>query len=406
MFQPVKIWECNKQVSLQLKSNQLPEEPEIMNLRKINYRYNRIISDKSPSFIHRVYQIILWGISLFYGMIILIRRWIYDIGFLPTRRIQIPVLCVGNLTTGGTGKTPIVRYITEQFSKKGKKAAILTRGYKRVAMEEDPQQPLRVIYNELDSQSWTHIGDEPALLAQMLPNTPVFIHSDRYQSALAALKSDSPDVLIMDDGFSHRRFHRDMDLVLLDVTEPLGYGYLLPRGLLREPVSSLKRASAILLTRCEKGQSYQKIEGLLNKTGITCPVFRIIFQPGPLYALKESNSDSGTKGTDSLLAFCGIGNPHGFKKTLETASIAIGDMMIFPDHHTYTSADIAQLEELCQKKKAKGLVTTEKDGLKLKGLIDKSPFDWFCLPILAQPENESKFREFLMGENIHSDRNP
>jgi tetraacyldisaccharide 4'-kinase len=340
-----------------------------------------------------------------YGIIVVVRRWLYDRELLSVKKVSIPVICLGNITTGGTGKTPMVRYLTEQLWQRGMKPTILTRGYKRHEQKVKSSSPVRLTAPNLDTNGWEYYGDEPSLLVQMLQKTSIYIHPDRYQSALSALETDSPDIFVMDDGFSHRRFYRDMDLVLLDVTNPFGYGHLLPGGLLREPLSSLKRASAILLTRCEKGKSYPEIEKTLQDKGITCPLFKIYFQPAPLFPLNQTASSPVEYSHKPMIAFCGIGNPAGFQKTLNSAAIKIAEMIAFPDHHPYTAADIAHLEEICQKKKAWGLVTTEKDALKLKGLIKESAAGWYCLPILAQPENEKAFWDFLFRELPLSNKN-
>ena len=178
----------------------------------------------------RTLRVLLRPVGWLYGLIICIRNRLYDWHMLRAVRLNVPVICVGNITAGGSGKTPVVIALCEALIRQGRRPGILTRGYKGTGDD----------------------SDEVRLFHTALPEVPVIVDADRVRGGRRALVNHDIDVLVMDDGFQHRRLVRDCDVVLIDATNPWGYGHLLPSGLLREPISALKRASAILMTRCDQ----------------------------------------------------------------------------------------------------------------------------------------------------------
>ncbi|MBN2129221.1 MAG: tetraacyldisaccharide 4'-kinase, partial [Sedimentisphaerales bacterium] len=200
--------------------------------------YRKLISGQISPWLGIPGRILLTPPSWPYSLVTLFRNWLYAQGWLRVHRVGVPVVCVGNLTTGGTGKTPLVVWLARLMGQKGVRAAILTRGYKA----NGRKTPYDVTTNT----------DEPAELAAACPGVPVIVNPDRVAGAAEAIRSHGAQVLLMDDGFQHRRLGRDLDIVAVDATCPFGYGRLLPAGLLREPLSGLTRAHAVVLTRSDQ----------------------------------------------------------------------------------------------------------------------------------------------------------
>ncbi|MBC8107459.1 MAG: tetraacyldisaccharide 4'-kinase [Anaerolineae bacterium] len=269
------------------------------------------------------------AIEPIYRAVVTTRNRRFDRGT-SVQRVDRPVISVGNITTGGTGKTPVVRWLADSLRSRSIQPAILMRGYK-----SQPGKP----------------SDEQALLLGQLDNVIVHANPDRVAGARDVLR-DHPDVqaFILDDGFQHRRLHRDFDLVLIDATNPFGYGRVLPRGLLREPLAGLARANAILITRTDQASSsIAHLEDQLRTLAPGKPIFR------------SSHQQIGTESLQGkrIIALSGIGNPDAFEQQLASAGATIVASKRFGDHHCYTASDLANLPE------ADAIVTTEKDWVKI-----------------------------------------
>ena len=257
------------------------------------------------------------------------------------------MISVGNLTTGGTGKTPVVLWLARYFSDRGIRPAILSRGYQGSA--DGP-------------------NDEAQELEWRIPDVPHLQDSDRSGIAKLAVEQQQAQCLLLDDGFQHRRLARDLDIVLIDATCPFGFGYLLPRGLLREPLAQLKFANLIVITRTEQVASEKicEIRATLAKFNNACPIIEArtvasCFTTSdrdliPLAELKEKK----------VVATAGIGNPQNFLTTLKDLGIDVVATRWFPDHHAYSEADIQQLEDLRQASAAQHVVCTLKDLVKIR----------------------------------------
>jgi tetraacyldisaccharide 4'-kinase len=275
-----------------------------------------------------------------------VRNRCYDAG-LGVHRADVPVVCIGNLTVGGTGKTPCVEYVARFYQEQRRRVAILSRGY----------------------ASTRGRNDEALLLDQNLPGIPHLQGSDRVSLAREAVARFHPDVLVLDDGFQHRRLARDLDVVLIDATEPWGFGYPLPRGLLREHPEGLQRAGIVLLTRCdlvgpaEIARLRAEIESLAPGIGIAQTSHR------PLHLVNESGVQADLRGVADrpVAAFCGIGNPDAFRRTLAGLRFEVVAFRNYPDHHTYSRTDV---EDLCawasRQARECVVVTTQKDLVKLR----------------------------------------
>jgi tetraacyldisaccharide 4'-kinase len=282
-----------------------------------------------------------------YAFAVAARNTCYDRGWLPVYRAAAPVISVGNITTGGTGKTPTVAWVVEWLRSHGRAPAILSRGY-----------------HSLDGRQ----NDEKLLLDQLCPGVPHVQGPDRVASARQAIETFGSNVLVLDDGFQHRRLHRDLDLVLIDALNPWGHGRLLPRGLLREPRSALRRAALVVITRADQCDADQ-LAALRREIGHSTPagIAESAFVPRGLINTAGDRSSFEALRNKQVAAFCGIGNPQGFRSTLASAGLALRDdqFRTFPDHHHYSAADLAELGAWAGTLGAEALVTTRKDLVKV-----------------------------------------
>lgn len=283
----------------------------------------------------------------------------------------LPVISVGNITLGGTGKTPMVRYICEYLQNNGQRPTVVTRGYK-AANNKDNQYISRQgrILVEPDIS-----GDEAFLLAKSLPNTSVIIGRNRSLSAQMAEADAETDVLVMDDGFQHRALGRCADIVLIDAANPFGYGFVLPRGFLREPLSGLQRATAIVLTKVdqvESGQLQEVVKVLQN----LCPnrlLAQTTHQPKSLFALEDWIQGRNPQAPEAacqqkILAVSGIGNPKSFCMTLEDLGYSVVGLLGYSDHHNFTTDDLIRIWKEAFATGAQAICVTEKDAVKLSQL--------------------------------------
>jgi len=289
--------------------------------------------------------------SILYGGGIRCRNQLYDWGLLKVHRTGVPVISVGNLTTGGTGKTPVAALICERLRHMGRKPGLISRGYRATAEGGN---------------------DEKRVLELLVPGIPHIQQPDRVAAVNALLtvaEHEHPDVVVMDDGFQHRRLHRDLNLVLIDATCPFGFGAVLPRGLLREPLSALQRADAVLLTRTNliAEPELRQLEWDLRAVapGLGERILRVNFEP---VGLRDSaglrHSLNAVRG-QSVFLMTAIGNPEAFRSTCLGAGLTIVGQRWFPDHYHYTSGDLTAVLQEATAGGAELVVTTVKDLVKI-----------------------------------------
>ncbi|HOW57452.1 MAG TPA: tetraacyldisaccharide 4'-kinase [Smithellaceae bacterium] len=323
--------------------------------------WQRIWNDDGSGILLRPVKAIAYALSLFYHLVINLRNRLYDAGIFPAVKLPCPVISVGNITVGGTGKTPTVIMLARQLSEKGWKPAILSRGYggsssHSVNVVADGKKIL------LSAKT---AGDEPLLIAETLKDIPVLTGTSRIATGRAAVEKYGANVLLCDDAFQHRRIYRDINLVLLDSAAPLGNGYLLPRGSLREPSAALKRADALILTRVEENVPADNEIVKLAQINQT-PLFRGRHVAREVIRREREMSLPLTYlAGKKVCAFCGIAQPQSFKKMIGAAGAQIASLDIFPDHHRY---EINELEGIINKFTESGadfILTTEKDGARL-----------------------------------------
>ncbi len=289
----------------------------------------------------------LWWGRVPYGLAVATRNRLFDAGIRGVTRVPVPVVVVGNLSVGGTGKTPCVEYVARHYRAAGVAVAVLSRGY---GGDGGP-------------------NDEALVLEENLPDVPHLQGADRVELALTALQELESELLVLDDGFQHRRLHRDLDLVLLDATRPFDRDRLLPRGTLREPAGSLKRADAVILTRCDQAppDDVARQRGVLTRRFPKLLVAEAVHAPVGLAGVDGATGPLDFVRGRTVLAFCGLGNPAAFRATLQQLGVNVAEFVTFPDHHPYTREDVGSLRRLAEKLPAGGLaLTTQKDSVKLR----------------------------------------
>ncbi len=325
------------------------------------YRY--MCGEKRPSRCAQLALAPLWLGSFLYGGVAYGHRQGFRWGWRAQRRLPCRVISIGNLTVGGTGKTPLTMWLARWCLEQGWRVAILSRGYGG----EESGEPCVVSPCRGGAQAWSAVGDEPYLLAKELPDVPVVVGKDRYQSGLYAYRQFGTDVLILDDGFQHYRLARDLDIVLIDATNPFGHGALLPRGILRESLPALRRADAVVFTRVELAQASLRAVDQRVRQWYPC---------GPIYhmsttveALVQGDAEmaegASSLGQRRVLAFVGIGNPAAFAATLDLLGYDVPALLVFRDHHPYTLVDWQAIMDAAQKYHVVGVVTTTKDYVRL-----------------------------------------
>jgi tetraacyldisaccharide 4'-kinase len=300
-------------------------------------------------------------IASLFGATVRLRRWGYTVGVLPTTRLQAPVISVGNLTMGGTGKTPMTIALGKQLLDSGHRVAILSRGYKG----EHGGGPLLVSDGQRIHATANEAGDEALVIARNLPRALVAVARKRAQAGAWLERDYGVDVHLLDDGFQHLQLHRDLNLLVVDATNPFGGG-LPPRGRLREPLDAIRRADAVILSRTEVGHVYDELIEKIRRYKPGIPYF---LAHQKLVSLRKLGGDEELPlkalGSSRVVAFAGIGNPSQFLTTLAQAGLRVVQSFSFPDHHHYRGTDCQRLVRECEKLDVKSLITTEKDAEKL-----------------------------------------
>lgn len=280
-------------------------------------------------------------------------------GFTPTRSLSVPVISIGNLTVGGTGKTPCTIALAGEALARGYRPAVLTRGYRGRA-------PGTTVVSDGETVRLTadQAGDEAVLMAERLPGVPVIKCPDRYDGGQRAVDRLGADLLILDDGFQHRRLARTVDIVLVSGAGRPADGMLLPAGRLREPFSALRRADEIVLSDAKTTLTAQVLRRI-EKTGTEAPVSRMPYRVSGFLNRAGEKGDPERLAREGFLAFCGLGNPLHFRDTLVSQEYDVTHFLSFGDHHTYTERDLRRLRHRAAAAGVRHLVTTEKDLVKI-----------------------------------------
>ena len=334
---------------------------------------------------NRVASVALSPLGGLYAVAMKARRGLYRRGLLRVREIKVPVISVGNLTMGGTGKTPLVEWIADSLAAANRRVCILTRGYGRA----HPNQRVIVSNGVQILSDAEQAGDEAFLLAERLKDRAAVISdADRGSAALWAIENLGSEVLILDDGFQNLGLARNLDLVTIDATNPWGNGRLLPSGILREPPTELARADCTVLTRVDESDRIQELELEINELSKGRPVFRTRMK---IVGLRRVNAETDLRAAEEIkssiaAAFCGIGNPQSFFAQLRSTGYQLGHTQDFRDHQVYKQADIDRLVRAAIAGGAEVLLTTAKDEVKLRLL----KFDMPCYAVDVRMEIEEK----------------
>lgn len=331
-----------------------------------------------------------WPLSPVYGFLMKIRAFLYRQGVLPSTRLKVPVVSVGNLSMGGTGKTPLVMCVARHLLEHGHRPAIVSRGYGGKARGR-----VNVVSDGHGVKMTPAMaGDEPWLLADTMPNVPVLTGSDRAGVARWALKNTRADIVIMDDGFQHLALQRDLDIVLFNVRSPLDTARVFPGGELRESFGALKRAGAMVITGVDRRteERAHAFKRFLRERAPQAPVFFGEYLPVCLLSSGQSEVFPADRAKRmKLCGFCGIGNPVSFRETLKKEGYGILGFRAFRDHHPYSAKDVDALIAWAKAQGGQGLITTEKDFVKLKPYFGDFPI----LALKVELFMEENFELFL-----------
>lgn len=313
--------------------------------------------------LHPLVRTLLWPLSLIYGVAIRARVWMYEKGWLKQKRLKGTVISVGNLTVGGTGKTPMVIWLAEKFLAEGKRVAILSRGYR----------------------GSNGTSDEVELMKFRLQDRVAFgVGKDRFAEGRRLESQQRIDIFLLDDGFQHLQLARDLDILLIDASRPMQGERLLPAGLLREPHSAMGRANVVVFTRTEKAPGTSKAIHKLSQLPVFAAATRLLgfrrYGSGiRLQPVEEI-------GAGPFFAFCGIGHPQAFLRDLRAWGVPICGRSIFEDHHVYSQRDVLTIQEEGKKAGAKAFVTTEKDAQNLRAIMFDAPLYVTAIDLVISPE--------------------
>lgn len=311
---------------------------------------------------------LLSPLAFIYGLGNRLHKFAYDSGLCRSHKLPIPVISVGNITCGGTGKTPIVIDIARYLINKQVSVGILSRGYNRRGLES------LVVVGDGHGQfaSVSKAGDEPLMIAQAVPQAVVLSSSDRYAAGMQAIHKFGSKVIILDDGYQHYRLQRNLDLVLVDYADMLMKDALLPAGRLREPPDALGRASQIVITKIPDhfdNKQLKRLEDFIGRFAPYAPINHCRFIAKQLHGFISgkpvSLPNSYLTGLN-VVAFCGLAKPEGFQSLIKGLGANILATHTFPDHHWYSPSDISMLEAALKEKQAQFFITTEKDFVKIQ----------------------------------------
>ncbi|PIP20082.1 MAG: tetraacyldisaccharide 4'-kinase [Candidatus Omnitrophica bacterium CG23_combo_of_CG06-09_8_20_14_all_40_11] len=318
----------------------------------LSYIYN-LATDRHKGLVAGVVKSFLYFLSLIYGLGVRVSIFIYR---LKPYHLNCKVISVGNITLGGTGKTTLVLFIAQYLKQKGHKVAILSRGYKR-----------KITNYQLPITNYETMGDEPYMLKMNLGDVPVVVDTDRIRAAKLAIRDYGADTVILDDGLQQWRIKKDLDIVTIDATRPFGNRKLIPRGILREPLSSLKRADVFVLTKTNLSPTGHKIKDFLGRINPKALQIESIHSPLGFCRLDKPGEllDINILPGKTVTLFSAIGDPDSFEGIIRSLGIKIGLSFRFRDHHNYTQEELDNIIQKSKDRNIDTLVTTEKDAARL-----------------------------------------
>ena len=309
----------------------------------------------------------LGGLSFLYSFAIQFRLVLYKTGFLKSKHLPTHVISIGNITTGGTGKTPFVAMLAQWAENKGLKTAILSRGYKG----KGSNNLVVVSDGKTILSSFDEAGDEPVMLARTLSSVPVLISKKRYQIGSLAVKLFGSELLLLDDGYQHLSLHRDVNILLVDAKRQFGNKELLPLGPLRERIAQIKRASIIVITKCTDTHPGEELVDYFQKNFPAKPIFRSRCFPHQVnFPLDGATHPPDILKGKNVVVFAGIAHPDDFLETVKDCGANIVHFQGFPDHHFFSAHEIEELVSWKKYSNVDFLLTTEKDWIRIDDKID------------------------------------
>ncbi len=335
-------------------------------------------------------NLILPPLSLLYGAVTKTRLAAYKRGWLPTVKLDAPVISVGNLTTGGAGKTPMVERVCRILARNKRRVCVLTRGYGRL----NPGSRVLVSDGSTITASVAEAGDEPLLLALNLKGlAAVVCDSDRAAAGKWAAINLGAEVFVLDDGFQHLRLARDLNLLVIDATNPWGGGRLLPYGRLRESKAEAARADCIIITRADQSESLRLLNEEIRRLNGSSPILNSTMRVKSITKLGSKDAEELNTLPQPMGAFCAVGNPASFFDQLTRLGLNTGFTQSFLDHHAYTDSDIEYLNRRSKEATVHSLITTAKDAVKLEGNNLELPC--YVLNIEVSVEEEAFLEEMI-----------
>ena len=304
----------------------------------------QLATDKRRDVLSRVLTFVLLLLSWLYGSVV---RILSGVRRLKRHRIQCVVISVGNITLGGTGKTPLVELIAKRLKAYGHSVAVLSRGYQKAGL--------------------LPMGDEPTMLAQRLPGVSVFVDSNRVRGAKRAIRENAVDTVLLDDGFQQWGIRKDLEIVVIDAVSGFGNRQMLPRGILREPLSALRRADVFVLTKTDLCKGVGRLKEELLRRNPAALIVEAVHKPAGVFHAHNLQEEIPLQrfAKKPFAVFCGIGDPLSFERLVETMGLRIGFSRRFPDHHRYTAGDWADLMRRAEEKGIDDFLTTEKDAVRI-----------------------------------------
>ena len=361
----------------------------------------KVIKGEKNRFLDKIVKLILRVLELVYHVIIKIRGIFYKLGIFKSEKLDVKTISVGNITTGGTGKTPVVEKLASELAARDKKIGILSRGY-----YSKGDSPLIISDGKEILTEMHKAGDELYMMASHLSGIPIVKGKDRHKAGELAISEFDLDMLIIDDSFQHLQLERDLDIVVVDALNPFGYDHLLPRGVLREPLSSLKRSDIIVISRADQvaERKLDMIKYTIYNHNNEVDIFTSNHCPVNLKNLATNNKKNienlkDLKGKKAL-ALSGIGNPESFVKSLEELNIQVVETAIYPDHYDYKQDDVMDIVMKAQLNDVDFIITTEKDAVKFDEKIlenfKKMDADLYSLGIELMFNKEIDFSDQVL----------
>lgn len=337
-------------------------------------------------------------VSSLYGLVTAARNRLYDRGVLRAHRLPVPVISIGNLTAGGTGKTPLTIHLARMLLAAGARPLVLSRGY------GSEGTGTRIVSDGAavllgPSQG----GDEPVLIARSVPGLPVVVDPDRVRGGHFATRRFSPSLVLLDDGYQHRRLARDLDIVLLDAVDPFGRYAMLPSGRLREPFSGLARADLFIVTHAPVSEPLETLRTVVRRYNARAPILLAHHRAEALVPLSEGGAGDGILLSLSRIvgapvyAFCAIGNPDRFRETLTDAGARLTGFRTFRDHHLFSLEEIREVVRDAARTQAV-IVTTEKDAVRLSQVPEGPAFFALRIRMDVEPEAELRMRALSVAQ--------